>query len=93
MTTFRSLFLFQWKLIVPALVLSVLLAALMMELDHLRAGIGIAFIFFMPTMHYFRYELKNPEEYFFYYNMGLSKLRLWIYTIIFSLSAGLLLMI
>lgn len=91
--TLRSLFLFQWKLIVPSLALSILLAVLMMEFSNIRAGIGISFIFFMPAMHYFRYELQNPDEYFFYYNLGLSKMRLWIITVILSLFTGFLLFI
>lgn len=81
---------FYQKLIVPSLVISFVLSFFMMKRVDLYAGIGISFIFLTPVFHYFIYEIRNPNEYYFYYNLGLSKLLLWTNTIIISLIVGLL---
>ncbi len=85
-------FFFQ-KLIIPSLVLSIVLSYFMMEPNNFYAGTGISFIILTPTFHYFIYEIKNPNEYYFYYNLGLSKLVLWINTVLISLAFGLILVI
>jgi hypothetical protein len=81
---------FYQKLIIPSLVVSIVLSFFMMKLIDLYAGIGISFSFLTPIFHYLTYEIRNPNEYYFYYNLGLSKLILWINTIIISLIIGLL---
>lgn len=81
---------FYQKLIIPSLVISIVLAFLMMKLIDLYVGIGISFIFLTPFFHYLTYEIRNPNEYYFYHNLGLNKLVLWINTLIVSLIVGLL---
>lgn len=84
---------FYQKLIIPSLVLSVLLAYFVLGLGKLCSGTGISFIFLTPVFHYFTYELRRPNEYYFYYNLGLSKSVLWLSTIGISLVIGLVLYI
>lgn len=47
-------------------------------------------LYLIPTvglgMDFFYKELAHKEDYFFYYNQGISKIRLWVIT--FLLSAG-----
>ena len=85
-----GLWLFYQKLIIPSLVVSIALSYLMSGTSHLLLGTGIIYIFITPTFHYLTYELKNPNEYYFYYNMGLSKLILWTNTLVVSTVIGLL---
>lgn len=83
-----GLLLFYQKLFIPSLVISVVLSYFVMDNAHIYAGIGISFIFMTPVFHYFIYDLKNPDEYFFYYNLGLSKITLWISTLMISIITG-----
>ncbi|MNK04923.1 hypothetical protein D3C87_227960 [compost metagenome] len=81
---------FYQKLIIPSLVISIVLSFLMMKVIDLYVGIGISFIFLTPVFHYLIYEIRNPNEYYFYHNLGLNKLVLWTNTLIISLIVGLL---
>lgn len=56
-------------------------------------SIGAAYMLFAPFFHFAIYEIRNPNEYYFYYNLGLSKMALWIFTILFSSCIGLILMV
>jgi len=51
--------------------------------------LGLGYIFSAPLFHLFNYEVRNTNEYYFYYNLGLSKILLWISTILISLTIGL----
>lgn len=37
------------------------------------------------VFQFFLYEIKNSNEYYFYFNLGLNKYILWISNLIFSL--------
>lgn len=93
MRILKGLWFFYQKLIIPSLVLSILLSLLIMKLPDFFIGIGISFIFFTPTIHFFIYEVNNPNEYYFYYNLGLSRLNLWLITIVISIISGVILML
>lgn len=90
MRLLSALWLFYRKLIIPSLAVAVLLSILMSGFVKLFTGVGISFIFITPAFHYILYDLGNTTEYYFYYNLGLSKLVLWVNTIAVSLLAGLL---
>lgn len=62
----------------------------MMEHGYLFKGVGFSFVFLTPVFQYLTYEIRNPNEYFFYYNLGLSKLVLWTSTLVISLIIGLI---
>ncbi len=87
-----SIWMFYKKLIIPAISLSALIAVLVF----LNATIfsfkwfGIAYMLVTPMFHYYIYEIRNPNEYYFYYNMGINKLVLWMSTLILSLLIGLM---
>ena len=89
----RGLFIFYSRLIIPSLSLSILLSLLMMDNIRFLAGIGISYIVFSLALHYYIYEIKNTDEYCFYYNLGLSRFWLWVNTIGISLFLGLMLTI
>jgi len=54
---------------------------------------GTTYIFLTPVMQYYIYELRNKNEYYFYFNLGLSKMLLWISTSLMSLIIGMLIII
>jgi hypothetical protein len=90
-----GLWIFYRKLLAPALVMSILAGLLGLAVSDsvsLRP-IGIAFVFFAPFFHFAIYEIRNPNEYYFYYNLGLSKLVLWISTVLISFGIGLILIV
>jgi len=91
MRTARGLWIFYRKLILPSLVLSAFLGLLMMQGKQIIGGAGFAYIFLTPMFHFMIYDMTSPKEYFFYYNLGLSKTVLWINTIVLSLAIGLVL--
>ncbi|WP_158800324.1 hypothetical protein [Pedobacter sp. L105] len=89
----HGLWFFYQKLIVPSLALAIFISFFTMKIVELHAGIGISFIFLAPVFHYATYEVKHPNEYYFYYNLGLSKAVLWVNTIITSIVIGFILII
>lgn len=92
MRLFKAILIFYQKLIIPALILSGLLGSMGLGITGIFSldGIGISFIFSGPLFHYLIYEVRNSNEYYFYYNMGLSRLSLWIITFTLSLVIGLI---
>ncbi len=82
---------FYRKLIIPSLLLSAALGFLgsRLTVDFTLKSIGISYILSGPLFHYFIYEVRNTKEYYFYYNLGLSRLSLWIVTFAFSILIGL----
>jgi hypothetical protein len=79
---------FYQKLVLPSLAVSLLLPLFSMKYADLNVGIGASYIIITPLFHYFTYEIKNPNEYYFYFNLGLSKARLWTCTILISFLLG-----
>ncbi len=86
---------FYIKILFPALTLSALVGFMGLSASQLNYFnyVGIAIIFIAPLMHYLTYELRNKNEYFFYFNQGLSKTHLWILTCLSSFFIGLLFML
>ena len=49
-------------------------------------GTGFGYLLAGPMVHYYLYDLRNPNEYYFYHNAGLSKPLLYFTT--FGLNAA-----
>ncbi len=90
MNIVSPLWLFYKKLITPSLAVSILIAVILGGVTNFFLAFGIAYILFVPLFHFAIYELNNPKEYYFYYNLGLSKSILWAFTVILSLVVGLI---
>lgn len=56
-------------------------------------GMGIAYLIIAPAVHFYIYEIRSPQEYYFYYNLGLSKLKLWVSSVLISLIIALFFML
>lgn len=93
MNIFIALWIFYKKLILPSLAVSALLATFEFEPDRIIQGTGMAYVVLTPVFQYLLYDLTNSNQYYFYYNLGISKILLWISTIIYSLIIGLILML
>lgn len=78
---------------VPTLIFSALvgLVGFPMSGRYSLAGVGIGYMLFSPFFHYFIYDIRNSNEYYFYHNMGLSRLALWVVSVTISLAVGLIL--
>jgi hypothetical protein len=90
MRIFKAILIFYQKIFFPTLIFSGLLGLLIFGLTEelsLKA-IGSAYILSGFLFHYFMYEIRSANEYYFYYNMGLSRLSLWIGTFILNLAIG-----
>ena len=81
-----SILFFYKKLVIPVLAMSVMIAVLAFLMSNTVSfkWFGISFLIATPMFHYYMYEARNPNEYYFYYNMGISKLALWVSTLILS---------
>lgn len=74
-----SILIFYIKFILPSLAVAIalgFLVYLMTEKFH-WASVEIYYILMSMVFHYFIYEKRNPDDYCFYYNMGLIKFMLW----------------
>ena len=92
MRIIKAILIFYQRLIVPALFLSGLLSLLggAVSGGFSFQALGFSYIITAPLFHYFIYEIGNSNEYYFYYNMGLSRLVLWIATLALSIIIGLI---
>ena len=89
------IWMFYKKLIIPGFSMSIVIESL----PYLNTGsfsfkwLGISYMILTPMFQYYIYEIRNPDEYYFYYNMGINKLILWMSTVILSFLIGLMLML
>jgi len=90
-----SILFFYKKLILPSFSMAVALAFLewLLTGKFSWTSVGIYYILMSMFFHYYFYEKINPGEYYFYYNMGLSKFILWGSSLFLSLIIVLIVMI
>ncbi len=84
MRIIKAIWFFYRKLIIPALVSSVAIGLGIGGVFYAKT-IGVTYLFLSLLFHYFIYEVKNKNEYYFYYNLGLSRLTLWGITFVLGL--------
>ncbi len=92
MRTLKAILIFYQKLIIPTLIVSVVMGMIGygMSKEFSLKAIGISYLFLGLLFHYFIYEVRNSNEYYFYYNLGLSRLSLWVISFVLSLAIGLI---
>jgi len=54
--------------------------------------IGLSFLLIAPFAQYSFYEIKNKNQYYYYYNLGISNVMLWTSTFVIGLINLLILM-
>lgn len=77
-----NLLLFQKKIFFRSYLISIVIGLLA---ERKLASIGFSFLFISLFIHYFSYEIKNKENYYYYFNLGFSKIFLWFSTLIIGL--------
>jgi len=85
------IYFFQQKLLIPtfSLALAIGIAGnFMIFSTPIPEGIGYGYIFAGPLAHYFIYDLRYKNEYYFYFNRGLDKVTLYGSTLILNLIIG-----
>lgn len=105
MKIFITLFIFYKKLIIPSLLMALMsgfaykyvligLGKTDMDLIPLfsSGAAASAYLIFSLSFQFFIYDVRNPNEYYFYYNIGLNKYILWISNLIFSLMLTMLIL-
>ena len=85
-----GILIFYRKLVAPTLIFSALvgLFGFPMSGRYSFLGLGVGYMLFAPFFHYFIYDIRNSNEYFFYHNMGLSRAALWVASVIISITIG-----
>ena len=86
---------FQQKLILPTFCVALAIGIagyFMVWSTPLVQGTGFGYILAGPLTHYFIYELRNENEYYFYFNMGFNKIMLYSSTVILNLIVGALIL-
>jgi len=75
----RHIFLFQRKFLLPAVVISLFLGAVGASAndESVITNAGLSYLLVLPLFQFFVYELRYPNEYYFYHNLGISKVMLW----------------
>lgn len=76
---------FYKKILVPTLPIAILFALAGGSV----AAFGVAYLFISLNLHFFIYEILYARDYYFYYNLGLSKLNLWLATFGIGVVVGL----
>lgn len=86
---------FQQKLVLPTFCVAIgigIAGYFMVWSTPIIEGTGFGYILAGPLTHYFIYEVRNNNEYYFYYNAGLNKITLYSSTtVINALIGGLIL--
>ena|ERR1035437_5745254 len=83
-----SILFFYKKLVVPSMIAAIALGVPEWLLTEVFPfGKVVSYYLVMSLLfHYYIYEKRNSNEYYFYYNLGLSKYVLWGSTFFLSLA-------
>lgn len=92
MNILKALMIFYQKLIIPTLLFSILINLIGVSITGTFSSkiLGISYILLGLLFQYFIYELWNPNEYYFYFNIGLNKYILWMFNLFISLIVGII---
>ena len=89
----RCIWHFYKKLILPSMSISIATGLLGLSIsgNFPIKWIGFTYVLLAPLFHYSIYEIMNKNEYYFYFNLGLSKTVLWAITLSVSLLLAIIL--
>jgi hypothetical protein len=79
LASLKPLLFFQKRLTPPVLLISILLG---LALYQNIPAIGLIFMVLMPLWHFYIYEVRYKNEYYFYFNLGFTRLGLWLSTLV-----------
>lgn len=95
MRVIKAILIFYQKILFPTLIFTGLLGVVVFGFteEFSLKILGSAYIITGLMFHYFIYEIRYANEYYFYYNFGLSRSMLWLCTFSLNLAIGLLFII
>lgn len=79
MRILKNILLFQKRIFFKAYILSVIAGSLFGGKPIL---VAVYLFFVAPFIHYSVYDLMDKQKYYYYYNLGLSKVVLWASTMV-----------
>ena len=85
----KAFWIFYYRILIPSAFASGVVAMLLGSFSRYSYSFGISYLFTSALFHYVIYELMNSHEYYAYYNIGLSKITLWLLSLVVSASIGL----
>lgn len=74
---FKNILLFQKKIFFISYPISILIGILAGGQPKMM---GLSFLLIAPFVHYYLYDIIDKNQYYYYYNLGLSNCMLWIST-------------
>lgn len=77
-----NILLFQKKIFFLSIFIALCLSYL--EVGNMK-HIGFYYLFIAPAVHFFAYEIINEQQYYYFFNLGLSKIYLWVSTVLISI--------
>ena len=86
---------FQQKLVLPTFCVAIGIGVtgyFMVWSTPIIEGIGFGYILAGPLTHYFVYDVRNENEYYFYFNAGLNKIALYSSTTVLNTLIGTLIL-
>ena len=83
----HAFYLFYVKIFIPSILIAILIALSYLVISGVFSPhlIGYSYFFLAIGFHLVLYDLNHPAQYYFYYNLGISKMDLWAGSIIASL--------
>ncbi len=94
MSMFQGILVFYKKLIAPTIVFSLLsgFVGLILFGTFSLKLVGVSYILMGLLLHYYIYDIRHPNAYYFFFNMGLGKSVLWMATLLIGILIGSILM-
>lgn len=95
MNRLRAVFLFHKSFIIPSVILTIFLGLYSWFINDEFAiqSFGFGYMVTPLFMQFFKFEFRNKGLYYFYFNLGISRIDLWVSNIVFSLTGGLVISI
>ena len=95
MNRLGALFNFHRSFIIPSVILTIFLGLYSSFINDAFAiqSFGIGYLVTPLFMQFFKYEFRNKGLYYFYFNLEISRVELWVSNFIFSLAGGILMSI
>jgi len=90
MNVIKAIAIFYQKLIIPTLVFSIIinLFGVLVVGSFSFKMLGISYVLLGLLFQFFIYEVGYPEEYYFYFNLGLNRYALWFSNLFIGITIG-----
>ena len=86
----HAFYLFYVKLSTPSILIALIIALSYLLITGTFSShlVGYSYFFLAIGFHFILYDLNNPGQYYFYYNLGISRRTLWVCSILANFIIG-----